>query len=504
MERALGDDFPNITVLTRSEFRDEQQATVDQFLTVLVALLALSAIIAILGIINTLALSVFERTHELGLLRVVGMSRRQVRRMVRWESVVIAVVGAVVGLALGVLWGWAFARALRDQGLSVFRIPSARWSCSSSASMVAGVIAAVLPAWRASRPRRPRSDRDRMTNDRISNRKSVWTRRISALALAGFAITAGGCLGEPSASVAPNDLSSGHTVLLIGDSLMGGAAFEPRRRARRRPVGGISIVDAHLNGSGLVRPMDGMLPDRLRRGAVRSPPRHRRRRHGVGRRVREALSRVRDAGVLPGVARQRGRRARGRQCARSPAHRRAAAPAPTRVRATAVGLRVHRRGGERARSTSAGRRAVRPRPIGGRRSRVTTTPTTTRCSTRARGTRCGSKTGSTSPPTAGPERQRCSPPRSKPPLGMADRYERPRSPARVLDWCGDAGCARRSPSRAVSSGVEHFPDTEGVRGSNPLPPTIKRRSEPRKTDYTYLAAVRNVRPVLRQVRCAAA
>ena len=63
-----------------------------------------------------------------------------------------------------------------------------------------------------------------MTNDRISNKKRVWTRRVSVMALAGFAITAGGCLGEPSASVAPNDLSSGHTVLLIGDSLMGGTA----------------------------------------------------------------------------------------------------------------------------------------------------------------------------------------------------------------------------------------------------------------------------------------
>jgi putative ABC transport system permease protein len=151
MERALGNDFPNIQVLTRAEFRDEQLATVDQFLTVLVAILALSAIIAILGIINTLALSVFERTHELGLLRVVGMSRREVRRMVRWESVVIALVGGVVGVALGVLWGWAFSRALRDQGLSVFRVPAMQVVLFLVASMIAGVLAAVLPAWRASR-----------------------------------------------------------------------------------------------------------------------------------------------------------------------------------------------------------------------------------------------------------------------------------------------------------------------------------------------------------------
>jgi putative ABC transport system permease protein len=71
--------------------------------------------------------------------------------MVRWESVVIAVVGAIVGVALGVLWGWAFARALRDQGLSVFRVPAGEVILFLVAAVIAGVIAAVLPAWRASR-----------------------------------------------------------------------------------------------------------------------------------------------------------------------------------------------------------------------------------------------------------------------------------------------------------------------------------------------------------------
>ncbi len=151
LERALGADFPNISVLTRDEFRDAQEAQINQFLTVLVAILALSEIIAILGIVNTLALSVFERTRELGLLRVVGMSRRQMRRMVRWESVVIAVFGGIVGIALGVLWGWAFTRALREQGLTVFRVPVVEVLLFLAGSMVAGVLAAVLPAWRASR-----------------------------------------------------------------------------------------------------------------------------------------------------------------------------------------------------------------------------------------------------------------------------------------------------------------------------------------------------------------
>jgi putative ABC transport system permease protein len=151
LRAALADDFPNIDVLTRDEYRDDQQEQVDQFLTVLIAILALSEIIAILGIVNTLALSVYERTRELGLLRVVGMSRRQTRRMVRWESVVIALLGGVIGLALGLFWGWVFARALEAQGITVFRIPVFQVLFFVVGSMVAGVLAAVAPAWRASR-----------------------------------------------------------------------------------------------------------------------------------------------------------------------------------------------------------------------------------------------------------------------------------------------------------------------------------------------------------------
>jgi putative ABC transport system permease protein len=151
LERALAEDFPNIDVLTRDQFRSDQQAQVDQFLTVLIAILALSEIIAILGIVNTLALSVHERTRELGLLRVVGMARRQVRRMVRWESVVIALLGGLVGLALGLLWGWAFSRALEQQGITVFEIPVVEVVVFVAGSMVAGVLAAVFPAWRASK-----------------------------------------------------------------------------------------------------------------------------------------------------------------------------------------------------------------------------------------------------------------------------------------------------------------------------------------------------------------
>ena len=104
-----------------------------------------------LGIVNTLALSVFERTRELGVLRVVGMSRRQLRRMIRGESVVVAMLGGLVGTALGLFWGWVFARALRAEGLTVLRFPALELVAFVALSVVAGVVAAWVPAWRAAR-----------------------------------------------------------------------------------------------------------------------------------------------------------------------------------------------------------------------------------------------------------------------------------------------------------------------------------------------------------------
>jgi putative ABC transport system permease protein len=151
IEGALGDDFPNIDINSRSEFQNMQEGTVDQFVAGLVALLVLSEIIAVLGIINTLLLSVYERTRELGLLRVVGMSRTQVRRMVRGESIIIAVIGGVIGLGIGIFWGWAFTSALREQGLDQFDVPPVQVAGFLVFSVIAGTLAALLPAWRASR-----------------------------------------------------------------------------------------------------------------------------------------------------------------------------------------------------------------------------------------------------------------------------------------------------------------------------------------------------------------
>jgi putative ABC transport system permease protein len=151
IEREIGRDFPNIEVLTQDEVRDAEAELVDQFLGVLIALLFLSEAIAVLGIVNTLALSVYERTHEIGMLRAVGMTRRQLRRSVRWESVIIAAIGGTVGLALGLVWAWAFTSALETEDLFLLSVPLGRIVLLALLSLVAGAVAAVIPAWRASR-----------------------------------------------------------------------------------------------------------------------------------------------------------------------------------------------------------------------------------------------------------------------------------------------------------------------------------------------------------------
>jgi len=151
IRNALQEDFPNVEVFTRDGYRTDQQQAIDRFLAVTVALLLLSEIIAVLGIVNTLALSVFERTHELGLLRAVGMSRVQVRQMIRGESVIIAVLGAVVGVAVGLLWGWVFVTALDGQGITQLSIPVFQLLLFLVLAVGAGVVAAWLPARRASR-----------------------------------------------------------------------------------------------------------------------------------------------------------------------------------------------------------------------------------------------------------------------------------------------------------------------------------------------------------------
>jgi len=135
----------------QAQFRKSQANQINQVLGLVTALLALAIIIALFGIVNTLALSIFERTREIGLLRAVGLSRRQTRAMIRWEAVMIAVFGALLGTAVGVFFGWAMVKALKDQGLTSLSFPIGQLVTYVVIAGVFGVIAAVLPARRAAR-----------------------------------------------------------------------------------------------------------------------------------------------------------------------------------------------------------------------------------------------------------------------------------------------------------------------------------------------------------------
>ncbi len=143
-------DFPVAKAQTLAEYKDETADQVNQLLGLVYALLSLSVIVALLGIVNTLALAVHERTRELGLLRAVGMSKRQVRRMVRAESVITALIGAVLGLVLGIVFAVVVSRPLADEGF-VLTFPIGTLIILSVLAAVAGVLAAIPPARRASK-----------------------------------------------------------------------------------------------------------------------------------------------------------------------------------------------------------------------------------------------------------------------------------------------------------------------------------------------------------------
>ena len=145
------EQFPTIIAESRVEFRQSQQDQLNSFLAVIFVLLALSLLIALIGIANTLALSVFERTREIGLLRAVGMTRRQLRRAIRWEAVIIAVFGAILGLILGVVFGVAAVIAIPDTFISVVSVPYGQLVVYVIIAAVAGILAAILPARRAAR-----------------------------------------------------------------------------------------------------------------------------------------------------------------------------------------------------------------------------------------------------------------------------------------------------------------------------------------------------------------
>ena len=122
---AAAEPYPNAKVQDNAQFKADQQSQINTIVALIYALLFLALFIALIGIANTLALSITERTRELGLLRAVGMSRAQVRSSVRWESVIISLLGTINGLAIGLFFGWSVVRALRDEGFSTFAIAPA-------------------------------------------------------------------------------------------------------------------------------------------------------------------------------------------------------------------------------------------------------------------------------------------------------------------------------------------------------------------------------------------
>ena len=149
LERALA-RYPGIRVSTRDEFVADRSAGIGQILNLLYVLLALSIVVSLFGMVNTLVLAVFERTRELGMLRAIGLTRRQTRRMVRHESVITALIGAALGLPLGIGLAAAVTQSLQEYGIA-FSLPTGTLVAFVVVAVAAGIVAAILPARRASR-----------------------------------------------------------------------------------------------------------------------------------------------------------------------------------------------------------------------------------------------------------------------------------------------------------------------------------------------------------------
>jgi putative ABC transport system permease protein len=150
IEAALA-DYPNVTVNNPADITKKAQDSVGQLLGIVTALLLLAVVVAVLGMVNTLVLSVVERTRELGLLRAVGGTRRQVRTVVRRESVLMSLLGALTGIALGTVSGIALSRALVDEGITTLSVPTTTLAVYLVIAAAVGVLAAVGPARRASK-----------------------------------------------------------------------------------------------------------------------------------------------------------------------------------------------------------------------------------------------------------------------------------------------------------------------------------------------------------------
>jgi putative ABC transport system permease protein len=143
--------FPTLTAYDQASFLALQSQSLDQLTQAIDIFLIMAIVIAALGIVNTLALSIIERTRELGLLRAIGLTRRQTRTMVRWESVLMAFLGLILGVVIGVALGVAVVRALAFTGLGHIAVPFVSLLGYAVGAFVIGLLAAILPARRAAR-----------------------------------------------------------------------------------------------------------------------------------------------------------------------------------------------------------------------------------------------------------------------------------------------------------------------------------------------------------------
>jgi putative ABC transport system permease protein len=148
---AITDTFASVTTQDNQEFIDSQEGQVDSLISLINYLLGFALFVAFIGVINTIVLSVVERTQEIGLLRAVGTTQQQIRGMVRWEAVIICLFGALLGIALGVLFGWAAVSAIPDDVISDIAIPYESVIFTILVAALAGVAAAVIPAYIAAK-----------------------------------------------------------------------------------------------------------------------------------------------------------------------------------------------------------------------------------------------------------------------------------------------------------------------------------------------------------------
>jgi putative ABC transport system permease protein len=149
LERSLT-AYPDAKVVAKQTFIDTRMQDIDMLMGLFAVLLALAVIVSLFGIVNALVLATFERRRELGMLAAIGMTRRQVRRMVRHESIVTALLGASTGIVVGLGLGALVAQLLSDEGLT-FAVPTGTMVAIAIVAVIAGVLAAVLPARRAAR-----------------------------------------------------------------------------------------------------------------------------------------------------------------------------------------------------------------------------------------------------------------------------------------------------------------------------------------------------------------